>query len=307
MIYKENLLKNNVVKISIMKIRILTVLLVLFITVSMKEGEKPSYRIFKYEGKESSWKQLLNDAKEADIIFFGEQHDNAICHWLELELTRDMFQEKNRDLILGAEMFEADDQLILDEYLRGFYKTKNFEDDAKLWPNYKTDYKPLVEFAKEKKLGFIGTNIPRRYASVVNKGGFEALDTLSAEAKKYIAPLPIVYDTNVACYKSMLSMEGAGGAHATPNLPKAQAIKDATMAYFIAQNLKAGQVMIHYNGSYHSDNYEGIIWYLKRSNPNLKILTISAVSQESTDELKEESNKLADYIICIPETMTKTY
>jgi uncharacterized iron-regulated protein len=276
--------------------------------VAMK-GDMPAYITYNADGKQAKYKDLVDDALKADIVFFGEQHNNPISHWLELELTKDLFAEKHANLILGAEMFETDNQLVLDEYLSGQIAQKNFEKEVKLWDNYQTDYKPLVEFAKSNKLAFVATNIPRRYASLVNKKGFEGLDSLTADAKKYIAPLPVKYDPELKGYKAMLEMnEGMqGGSHATENLPKAQAIKDATMANSILKYWKPGTILLHYNGSYHSDNYEGIIWYLRQEKPELKILTISTVEQDTIDALKDEYLKLADYIFCVPSDMTKTY
>jgi uncharacterized iron-regulated protein len=281
----------------------------LVIVFAAMKGDKPAYIVYNAEGKPAKYKDLVAEAIKADIVFFGEQHNNPISHWLELELTKDLFSEKKASLILGAEMFETDNQLVLDEYLSGEIAQKNFEKEAKLWDNYQTDYKPLVEFAKTNKLAFVATNIPRRYASLVNKKGFEGLDSLAPDAKKYIAPLPVKYDPELKGYKAMLEMmEGQpGGGHATQNLPKAQAIKDATMANSILKYWKPGSTFLHYNGAYHSDNYEGIIWYLKQEKPELKILTLSTVEQDTIDSLKDESLKLADYIFCVPSEMTKTY
>ncbi|HNQ82422.1 MAG TPA: ChaN family lipoprotein [Bacteroidales bacterium] len=283
------------------------VLGVLFmLTVAMK-SDKPAYIIFDVKGKQADYKDLLKSAADADIVFFGEMHDSPICHWLQYELTNDLFKEVNEDLILGAEMFETDNQLILDEYLAGKIKEKNFEDEAKLWDNYKTDYKPLVKYALDKKLRFIATNVPRRYASLVNKSGFEGLDSLTTEANAYLPPLPITYDPELEGYKSMMEMmEGAGG-HASPNLPKAQALKDATMAHFILKNIKKGDIFLHFNGTYHSNNFEGIVWYIKKERPDLKIITIASVEQDSPEELTEENSGLADFTICIPSTMSKSY
>jgi uncharacterized iron-regulated protein len=283
--------------------------LMLIVLFAAMKGDKPAYILYNADGKEVKYKKMLEDALKADIVFFGEQHNNPISHWLQLELTKDLFNEKKGNLILGAEMFETDNQLLLDEYLSGQIGQKNFEKEAKLWDNYNTDYKPLVEFAKTNQLTFVATNIPRRYASLVNKKGFEGLDSLTADAKKYIAPLPVKYDPELKGYKSMLEMMAGqpGGGHATENLPKAQAIKDATMANSILKHWKPGKTFLHYNGAYHSDNYEGIIWYLQQEKPKLKILTISTIEQDTIDSMKDESLKLADYIICVPTEMTKTY
>jgi uncharacterized iron-regulated protein len=162
-----------------------------------------------------------------------------------------------------------------------------------------------VEFAKDSNLRFIATNIPRRYASVVYKSGLEALDSLMPEAKSYIAPLPIDYDPEVACYKNMMSM-GMGQGHGGENLPKAQAIKDATMAYSIAGYAGDGKLFIHYNGSYHSDNFEGILWYLNRYKPGLKIITITSVQQNDLENLAEDHMNKASFIVAVDPDMTKT-
>jgi len=284
----------------------ISVVLIAFVLLSMK-GDMQAYQLYNIKGGKVKYKAMLNDAKDADIVFFGELHNNPICHWLQLELTKDLEEVKKDKLVLGAEMFEADNQLLIDEYLGGMIREKNFEQEVRLWKNYKTDYKPLLELAKDNNLKFIATNIPRRYASVVAKKGFEGLDSLSNEAKQYIAPLPVKYDPELKGYKAMLEMMAdMGPSHADANLPKAQAIKDATMAYFILQNWKPGETFIHYNGAYHSSNFEGIVWYLKQAKPDLNILTITSVEQDTISSLKEENTNLADYILCIPSDMTKT-
>jgi len=271
------------------------------------KGDKPAYLLYDAEGKTTNYKNLLKDAAKADIVFFGELHDNSLCHWMQIELTNDLYDAKDGKLILGAEMFEIDNQLLLDEYLSGKIAVKNFEAEAKLWKNYKTDYKPLVEFAKENDLNFIATNIPRRYASIVNKKGYEGLDSLSNDAVGLIVPLPIDFDSEVECYKSMMEMMREMGSHDTLNIAKAQAINDATMAHSILSNWNKGKTFLHYNGSYHSDNFEGIVWWLKKENPDLKILTISTIEQDTITSLAKESINVADYILCTPSNMTKTY
>ena len=236
------------------------------------------------------------------MVLFGEYHNNAISHWLELELTKDIAEKK--PVVLGAEMIEADNQKQLDQYLKGEINQKQLDSTARLWSNHKTDYKPLVDFAKDNNRHFVATNIPRRYASMVSKKGFEALETLTAEEKSWIAPLPIPYDAELPGYIEMMKMMGE---HASPNMPKAQAIKDATMAYFIEKNRKENAVFIHYNGTYHSDNYEGINWYLKKQNSNIQIITIATVEQKDLSKLEKEFYNKADFILVIDEDVTKTY
>jgi uncharacterized iron-regulated protein len=285
-------------------------LLIMTVSLQSFSQDKPAYKVFTAEGKKADYNDIIKSALKADIVFFGELHDNPIAHWLELEVTKSLFAEKGNNLVLGAEMFEADNQLLIDEYLQGVYDASKFEAEVKLWKNYKTDYKPLIDFAKSNKLLFIATNVPRRYAAVVNKNGFEGLEKLSAEAKNYFAPLPFPYDPEVKCYKDMLNMGGMGGdtsSHASSNFPKAQAVKDATMAHFILANWSKGKLFLHYNGSYHSSNFEGIVWYLKKFNPDLKITTLEAVEQADIETIEKGNNNIATFVIAIPSSMTKTY
>jgi uncharacterized iron-regulated protein len=264
--------------------------------------EKAPYKIYDRVGQEISYSKMLTMTNKSDVVLFGEMHDNSIIHWLQLELTKDLAQKKN--LVLGAEMFEADNQDELNNYMSGKINQRQLDTTARLWKNYRTDYKPLVEFAKEKKFSFIATNIPRKFASLVYKNGFQALDSLSTEQKSWIAPLPIAYDATLPGYKAMLEMDEL---HANENLPKAQASKDATMAYFISQNLKTETIFIHYNGTYHSDNFEGINWYLKKYVPKVKIVTIATVEQDDIVRFEKENQNKADIIIVVDKDVTKTH
>jgi uncharacterized iron-regulated protein len=264
--------------------------------------EKAPYKIYDKVGQEISYSKMLSMTNKSDVVLFGEHHNNSIIHWLQLELTKDLAEKKN--LVLGAEMFEVDNQTELNNYLSGKINQKQLDSTARLWKNYRTDYKPLVEFAKEKKFNFIATNIPRKFASLVYKKGFQALDSLSTEQKLWIAPLPIAYDAELPGYKAMLDM---GDGHSNENLPKAQAAKDATMAYFISENLKPETTFIHYNGTYHSDNFEGINWYLKKYVPKVKIVTIATVEQEDVMRFEKENQNKADFIIVVDKDVTKTH
>lgn len=274
----------------------------LLIVVSALAQDKPAYVLYNAQGKKVSYKKMIETLRKKDVLLFGETHNSPISHWLQLEVTRDC--QQSRQLVLGGEMFERDNQAPLDLYLQDSITAEALEKQARLWNNYDTDYAPLVNFAKANKLPFIATNVPRRYASAVAKGGFEALDTVPAAQKNWIAPLPILYDAELPGYKNMLEMMGG---HGGSNFPKAQAIKDATMAYSILQHYRTGQLFIHYNGSYHSDNYEGIGWYLRQQNPALRQVTITTVSQQDVSKLLPENKGLADFIICVDEDMTATY
>lgn len=260
--------------------------------------DKKAYVFFDKNGKRTSYKKLLRKSEKADVVLFGEYHNNPIAHWLELELLKDL--QPKRTLILGAEMLERDNQEALDRYLQGAIDQKGLDTLARLWNNHKTDYKPLVDFAKTHQLPFVATNIPRQYANLVYKKGIQALDTLPSSEKQWIVRLPFPYDGTLSQYEKIKKMSG----HSTDNLPMAQAIKDATMAESIWMHLKPNTLFVHFNGSYHSDYYQGIGWYLKRERPNLRILTIGTTSQAALKKLAKENYNQADFILVVDEDLS---
>jgi uncharacterized iron-regulated protein len=274
----------------------------LFVSLSFSQKEQ-AFVIYKSNGKKASYKQMKALAFENQLVFFGEFHDNPISHWLQFELMVDLFAKHQSNLVLSFEMFEQDQQAILNDYLNGKLSDKQFKDSCRLWPNYETDYKPLLDFAKEKQLKVIAANIQRKYASLLFKKGRAALDTLSPLIKSQMAAVDFPVDTTLSQYQVVKEM----GAHMGANMVEAQAIKDATMAKFILVAMKNETRILHFNGSFHTDFKQGILWYIWKEKPETKIMTISTVTQSNIYKLEKENSGKADFIICIPETMTRTH
>ena len=270
----------------------------------MKAQSLDPYRLYTKEGKEISYKKMVEDCAKQDVVLFGEFHNNSIVHWLQLQLMKDLSQK--RSLIFGLEMFERDQQIALNQFLNNEIDQKKFDTITRFWNNYKTDYHPMVSYAKDKNIPVIASNVPRKYASLLYKQGEDALMKLSDEEKQWMAPLPFPYDASLPAYQEMLKMFD-DPTHANPNFPKAQAIKDATMAYSIIENWKQGQLFYHIQGSYHSNKHEGMFWYLKKYQSTLKVITISVVEVDEVSKFKKEDKNLADYIFYIPNDMIKTY
>lgn len=261
-----------------------------------------AYRLYDKGGRQTTYDKTIDRLAQAEVVLFGELHDNVLIHRMQRSMTEDIYKKRKGEMILGAEMFEADNQLILDEYLAGLILHRYLVAEAKVWDNYEEDYSALVDFAKEHRLKFIATNIPRRYAGLVSREGIKALDRVSGEAKQYIAPLPIGVDLATPGYREMMEMNldmGHGMQMDPADLVAAQAVKDATMAYFIIKNHTATQLFLHFNGVYHSRNFGGIYWYLKQAAPGLTILTLSSV-EGGRLEFQDEYKGLGDFILVVP-------
>ena len=285
--------------------KLITLLLSLTALVSYAQP-KPAYSIFTADGKQTDYGKMLKTLQDADIIFIGETHNCPVAHWMEYEITSDLIKKSPKGLTLGAEMFETDNQLLVDEYTRGVISSDKFEAEAKLWDNYWTDYSGLLYLARVHGLKFVATNVPRRYASFVKDNGLEALGDLPDAAKSLMAPLPIAFDAqsqDEAMFGFMQMMGGKGSANS--HFAEAQAIKDATMAWFISRNFD--RKFIHYNGNFHSDNRGGIIPYLEQYLPGKKIATVCSVRQDNINSLAKENRSRADFIIVAPTDFPMSY
>ena len=239
------------------------------------------------------------------FVFFGELHNDPIAHWLQYELMTSLYKAHGNNLIAGSEMYERDQQVFINQFLKGEIDTKHLIAATKLWSNFETDYLPMLEYAKENSIPWIATNTVRKYASLIYKKGRESLDSLSDDEKKLFAPSNFPVDLTLSQYNNLIK----DFSHAGPNFVYAQAIKDATMGESIVNAMKENSVFYHLNGSYHTDFYQGIMWYVNHyGNYDYKeMISISVVSQDNFKKLNREYFGKADFIICTPETMTKTH
>jgi len=290
----------------------LSFLLLLPLLAFAPAGDRPAYRLFTTQGAPADYDQMLAQLAQADVVLFGEQHNDPIAHWLELQVAKDLASLKGPGkMVLGLEMFERDVQPLVAGYAAGTVPDSAFERQSRPWPNYATDYRPLLQFARQAHVAVVGTNAPRRYAQQVARGSLTALDKLPAAEKSYLVPLPLKVDFDLPGYKNMAAMfGGSSSAHGggARNVIEAQALKDATMAHTIRTSLALGQTLLHLNGSYHSDHHDGIVAYLRAlAKTPLRIKTLSVVTQSQLQQLDKANADLADYLIVVPEDMTKTY
>lgn len=261
-------------------------------------SQAQSYTVFQSStGKEVAWETMTANLAANDVVFFGEQHDDSLTHVLQLQLLESLHSVIGGKLVLSMEMFESDGQMVLDEYLKGLITEDKLIKDARAWPKYATDYKPSVEFAKANKLKVIAANAPRRYVSMVSKGGLSALNSLSKPAKTYLAPLPI--DTLTGRYREKFADIMGGAAHLSSGIYGAQSTWDATMAHFIHTALKEkGTKVIHYCGQFHSDEKLGTMAQLAMRSKKWKQSNVTVRKQEGSAKVEDHFFE-ADYVIWV--------
>lgn len=277
------------------------------------QGEqKPAanFRVYDSSGKTVTLEDVVNAMSKADVVFIGETHDDAVAHQIESQLLQsatarygpNASADSRRHLILSMEMFERDVQTILDEYLGGQILERMFFKDSRPWSNYQTDYRPLVEFARANSLPVIASNAPARYANSVSRLGRASLASLSQTAKAWLAPLP--YGQAGAAYAAKFNrfMESATAGH-EPNSKQyfldAQVLRDATMAYAIAQNLKSQKkaLVLHVTGIFHVEGRMGVPEQLASYRPQTRMIVVAIVPATEVPKSDAESlRKIGDFI-----------
>ncbi len=113
-------------------------------------NENSDYKLYESKtGEQISLKKMANKLLEYNVIFFGEFHDDSLIHSVESQILPLLYSKK-KDLAISMEMFERDVQNVLNDFLDNKIDEKTFLKDSRAWPNYSTDYKEIVEFAKSK-------------------------------------------------------------------------------------------------------------------------------------------------------------
>lgn len=291
--------------------------------VAFAQGEQPKqtggYRIYKASGETATLDDLIKAFGDAEVVFIGETHDNPLAHRLELQLldgayTRYHTNDKTaRNVTLSLEMFERDVQTPLDEYLSGLINEQHFLASSRPWNNYQTDYKPLIEFARAHKLSVIAANAPARYVNRAGRMGRDSLAALSTLAKSWLAPLPYFAASPAYAAKFNSFMESAGGMHQSGGaqfLLDAQVLRDATMAYSIAERLKTekGALVLQVNGDFHSSGHMGVPEQLQSYRRGTRIIVITIIPSKAAPQPDAEHlGKLGDFVVITESSVSGTF
>ncbi|WP_378962252.1 ChaN family lipoprotein [Pedobacter jamesrossensis] len=271
----------------------------MFICVNLNAQDiKSNYKIYDVKKQKIiSVDDIITDMNSADVLFFGEEHNDSIGHYLEAEIFKKLNEKYPQKTVLTLEMFHTDIQPIIDEYLADLISEKNFTKEARAWPNYK-DYRPLIEYAKAQKLTIIGGNAATRYSNAVTRGGLETLKNFPKTSSSFLPPLPI--DTATGRYNEKFTDLLGGHSMGSMKVYQTQNFWDATMAWSIAKFIKTHKnvKVFQLNGRFHSDEKLGTLAQLQKYAPKLQILNISSFSDESFDNPDWGKFKnLGDYII----------
>jgi uncharacterized iron-regulated protein len=258
----------------------------------------------------ADFESLAAAVAKADVVFVGEQHDSVNTHRFEREFL-EAVQRRRSDVVLSLEMFERDVQEPLAHFSMGHIEESAFLSEARPWPQYARDYKPLVDFALAQSWSIVAANVPRDIAAAVSKSGMSALDARPDAEKAWFA-----HDRDCApkgAYFDRFREAMTGHEKDAPSMDAAtltryyesQCLKDETMAESIAQAYAAGSIggkrplVISINGSFHSDYGDGTVSRTRRRLPGKQIVVITVLPVDNLDTLKPDKDlrKRADWAV----------
>ena len=274
-----------------------------FSALAQTQITEANYRIFDSKGNPATFEQVIAAIGGNDAVFLGENHDDAVGHYFQNEVFRKAYEKygTTRKMALSLEMIESDLQVVVNEYLAGQITEKKFLDDSRPWGNYKTDYRPLVEFAKEKRLEIVAANAPRRYVNMVSRNGRESLNSLSKEAKQFLPPLPYAKASEAYSIKFKALMGSSPEAlMGIDKILDSQSLWDAGMAYSVAKNLKKNKngLVVHLNGGFHTEKRLGTIEHLLRYRPKTKALVVTMRYEDDFTKFDPAKHSgLGDFVV----------
>ena len=273
------------------------------------QAPEAHYRAFDSKGRAVKLDDIVGALEQSDVLIVGETHNDAVAHLLEAELLRRADEsfgptsQKRRPVALSLEMFERDVQTVLDEYLAGLITERHFLLSSRPWKNYETDYRPLVEYARQQRLPVVAANAPARYVSRVSMHGPDSLKELSKDAKAWLPPLPFPPASADYAAKFKRFMQGAvsgpppaqqpsatganaqaqANPHGSAYLLEAQTLRDDSMADRIAEFLKQRRdaLVVHVNGTFHSEEHMGVPEQIRHYRPKARVIVVTIISDDS--------------------------
>jgi len=115
----------------------------------------------KKTGRTLTLKQLVQEIKNNQVIYIGENHDNSSHHQIQLYIIKTLYNQ-NKRIAIGMEMFQSKFQDAVNDYIFENISEKEFlkkTEYNKRWGYDYSLYKPIIDFAKTNNIPVIALNI----------------------------------------------------------------------------------------------------------------------------------------------------
>lgn len=199
---------------------------------------------------------------------------------MQAQLFAELYRQ-NPNMALSMEQFTRDKQPVVNQYLAGEIGEKTLITEGNAWPNYISDYRPLVELAKQNGLDVIAANAPKPIVRCIGREGADYLARLPSNERKWVADdLTLTPDAYQAKFKASMHH---GDEAKTQRQFAAQTAWDDTMAESMVDYLAKhpGKQIIHVAGRFHVAEGLGTASRIKARNPELNVVMVTPVTEQS--------------------------
>lgn len=290
---------------------------VLAIVVSVRAGEqaeRASYRVYASATRAFvNLDQLAADASGADVVLIGDVPGHRAAHEFEYALVEALGRHR-QGVIVALEMFDRDAQEILDRFQMRHMSEAAFLAEARAWPGYARDYKPLVDFAIGKSWPIVAANVPRRIAADVAARGLDAIAGRT-DADRLFVPASVECPTDDDYHRRVIERlraepsdgQAARDSAAVERRYLSHCVEDETIAESIAIIYTAGSlgarrplvvglvrdVRVAYDG--------GTVSRARRRLPQQRVVTVSILPAGEANALTPDTAipPRADYVVYV--------
>lgn len=238
-----------------------------------------------------TFEQIVDALARARVVYAGETHNEYGSHLLQLQILQAL-QARNRNLVIGLEMFPRSSQQALDDYIQGKTDERQFIKASRYFEVWGFDYRlyrDIIAYAKAQRIPLIGLNLDKAISRQVFAKG--STDGLTPEQQTQIAG---ERDLDLPGYQQRLqaahnqhddSPHGSGFS----GFLQAQALWDETMAEGVVTALERfpGHQMLVLAGNGHVGKDNGIPPRVARRMPGIaqRVATAAGVALSGEEQV----------------------
>lgn len=266
-------------------------------------------RVFEGE-REVDWRAAVDRMARADVVFFGEMHNDFATHLVQRKLLRSLAAK--REVVLSLEFFSWQDQDALDAFVQGEIDEARLLERASEWSNYREAHGPLLRLAKRLGVRVVGANCPRALTRKVSRGRAAALAAMSAEERKFFpSTLHAAQDSYWQRYDRLSRAHGGrAGPASAERLYWTQNLWDNAMGEAIVR-ARASQPrapVLHLCGGFHSAYRQGTVHQVGVRAPGLRLVNLQCHASATLEGCEAELDaRIADYNVFVRTSATDRF
>jgi aminopeptidase N len=236
---------------------------------------------------------VIREVAGRRIVYIGEYHDKYADHGVQLRMIQGLY-DLNPRIAIGMEMFQRPFQKVVDDYINGVIDERAFLSGTEYFKRWVFDYnlyKPILDFARSRKIPVVALNQTKE---IIDKVAKEGMDSLTEQQRQEV-PADIDFSNNAyrERLKTVFDQHKGSEDKNFEFFYQAQLLWDETMAFSVDEYLRKNPdvLMVVIAGGGHVAHGDGIPKRALRRNG----LPYSIVLND-----RDVEKGVADYLVLAP-------